>query len=117
MPIINDVKDVCDRLAGRGWRDYLLRVTGGDLDILQTSRSKLLNALTAPLASIDRTSPGLEDFHQTADQAISAGSPSRSLLYHTLASPSVHPTTSGDPSGNVKDYPTLKELDLSLIHI
>ncbi|HAH49294.1 hypothetical protein [Gimesia sp.] len=112
MPIINDVKDICDRLEGRGWRDYFLDATGGELDIIQSSRPKLLAALTAPLSSINRTKPGLEDFHATADRAITGGSPSQSLFYHALASPAVHPTSNGNPSGNSKNYPTLEELDV-----
>ena len=111
MALIDEVKKVCDRLATRGWRQILLNVTSNGLDIKQGSKANLKAALTKPLASIDRSAAGFEDFHPTANQAITAGRPSHSLLYHAFASPAVHPTTSGQPSTVQKDYPTLKELD------
>ncbi|MCG8448156.1 MAG: hypothetical protein MI725_01075 [Pirellulales bacterium] len=112
MPLIDDVKAVCDRLATRGWRQLLLKVTNSEFDIQQSSRAKLKAALTKPLASIDRNVVGFEDFHPTANQAITAGKPSHSLFYHALASPNVHSTTNGQPSPVKKDYPTLNELDI-----
>ena len=112
MALINEVKAVCDRLAPLGWRDRLLSVTGNTLDISQSTDAKLKTALTAVLPNIDRTQRGFEDFHSTANQAITGGSPARSLLYHALASSSVHPTSDGALSPNQKHYPTLEELDV-----
>jgi hypothetical protein len=111
MSLIDDVKTVCDRLAPRGWRDLLLNVTAGALDITQSTAPKLKAALTAPLATIHRTG-GFSDFHRTANRAITGGRPSHSLLYHALASPLVHPTSTGNPSTDLDDYPTLDELDV-----
>ena len=111
MPLINQVKAICDRLAPLGWRDLFLAVTNNALDISQPTSVKLLTALTATLPSINRTKRGFEDFHAAGTQAITGGQPARSLLYHALASPQVHPTTTGQPSPNPGDYPTLDELD------
>jgi hypothetical protein len=112
MALIDEVKAVCDRLAPLGWRDRLLLVTGNTLDISQSTNTKLKTALTAVLPGIDRTQRGFEDFHPTANQAVAGGSPAQSLLYHALASSSVHPTTDGGPSADPKHYPTLDELEV-----
>lgn len=112
MSLIDDVKTICDRLAPRGWRDLLLAVTNNALDISQPTKGKLKAALAAPLATIDRSTNGFEDFHPTANQAITGGRASHSLLYHALASPQVHPTSDGNPSSNQNDYATLAELDV-----
>ncbi len=111
MPLINQVKAICDRLALLGWRNLLLAVTNNALDISQTTNAKLLAALTTTLPSIDRTKRGFEDFNSNGTQAITGGQPARSLLYHALAASQVHPTTTGEPSPNRADYPTLDELD------
>ncbi len=112
MPLIDDVKVICDRLAPLGWRNLLLRVTGNGLDISQPTSGGLLAALTAQLAAIDRHHRGFEDFHASASQAITGGSPARSLLYHALASPDVHPTPDGMPDAVPGHYPSLEELDV-----
>lgn len=111
MSLIDDVKTACDRLAPLGWRDLLLAVTNNSLDISQPTKA-LNAALTTPLATIDRSSKGFEDFHPTAARAITGGRPEQSLLYHAFASPQVHPTAAGMPSSNPTDYPTLAELDV-----
>jgi len=112
MALIDEVKAVCDRLAPLGRRDRLLIVTGNTLDIAQSTNAELKTSLTAVLPGIDRTQQGFEDFHATANQAVTGGCPARSLLYHALASSSVHPTTDGAPSPNPEHYPTLEELDV-----
>ena len=94
MSLMDDVKKVCDRLAPLGWKDLLLTVTNNALDISQPTTAKLKKALGLPLATIDRTVSGFEDFHRTANQAITGGRPAHSLLYHALASPDVHPVSS-----------------------
>ncbi len=111
MALINEVKTICDRLAALGWRDLLLTVTSNTLDISQPTVGKLKTSLTADIPVIDRTRKGFDDFHPTATKAITGGRPSRSLLYHALASPGVHPTGTEAPSPNPTDYPTLAELD------
>ncbi len=111
MSLIDDVKALCDRLAPRGWRDLLLSVTANGLDISQANAASLAAALIQPIGTINRGHAGFDDFHGTSNLAIDAGRPSHSLLYHALASPAVHPTTSGQPSSNPQDYPTLHELD------
>lgn len=111
MSLLDDVKTVCDRMAPLGWRDLLRNVTNNALDISQPTNAKLKTALTAPLATINRSLRGFEDFHPNGSQAITAGRPAESLLYHALASPQVHPTIAGSPSISPADYPTLAELD------
>jgi hypothetical protein len=87
MPLIDDVKKICDRLAPLGWRE-LLKAVGG-FDIQKTSAAALRQELTKNLPSINRTVSGFEDFASEGKQAITAGQPSLSLLYHALASPLV----------------------------
>ena len=70
MSLIGDVKAVCDRLAPLGWGELLLAVTNNALDIKQPINTKLKAVLTTPLATIDRTKSGFEDFHRTANQAM-----------------------------------------------
>ena len=111
MSLIDEVKNICDRLAPLGWRDLLLAITGGNLDISQPNTDKLKAILVETLTTIDRTKKGFEDFHPAATQAIAAGRPAHSLLYHALASPQVHPTVTGIPSQNPAYYPSLEELD------
>lgn len=101
--LIDAVKAVCDRLSSLGWRDVLLQVSGGDLDIQKSSAGALRMELSKTLANIDRTLPGFTDFSLSGEKAIDAGSPSSSLLYHALASPNV---TSG-----LAGFPTLKEIE------
>jgi hypothetical protein len=111
MALINDVKRICDRLAPLGWHDLLLTLTNGALDIQQLNGASLTTALTAPLQSIDRNRDGFDDFHRSANRAITPGQPAHSLLYHALASPGVHPTQNNQPSPNGAGYATLDELD------
>lgn len=103
MALINDVKAVCDRLSPLGWRDVLLRVSGGQLDIQKPTTAALRTELTKPLTAIDRTVAGFTDFSLTGTKAIIAGSPADSLLYHALASPNV--------SAGITGFATLKEIE------
>lgn len=89
MPLINDVKDICDRLAPLGWRDLLLDVSSGLLDIVQNTPAALRRTLLRTLPNIHRTLPGFNDFSSDGQQAITAGKPAQSLIYHALASPLV----------------------------
>ena len=118
MPLINDVKTLCDRLGPRGWRDLLKTVSGGQLDIVQSSAAALATELTKVMnpALFKLSNPpsktGFEDFSKGGLQAVTGGSPAKSLLYHALANPDVHPTPNNTPSTNANDYATLEELDL-----
>ncbi len=105
MALIDKVKDVCDRLAPLGWRDLLLDVSGGQFDI---AAANLANELTKNLSLIDRTRRGFEDFSIDGNRAVFSRSPSRSLLYHTLASPLVVTDHQGVRLGG---FPTLAELE------
>lgn len=103
MALIDEVKAICDRLAPLGWRDLLLNVTGGRLDILRPTSAALKTELTKTLTSIDRTVAGFSDFSLSGTKAITAGSPADSLLYHALASPNV--------TAGISEFPTLKEIE------
>jgi len=104
MALIDEVKQICDRLAPRGWRNLLLRQ---GLDI---TANNLAQELSKTL-TVDRTLNGFGDFSIDGIRGIEPASPARSLLYHALASSSVHPTSNGQPATDGNDYPTLEELD------
>lgn len=103
MPLIDQVKQVCDRLAVHGWRDLLLE---HGLDIKATD---LAQELTKELASINRGIAGFADFAFEGRRGIQSGSPHRSLLFHALASPGVIKGVSGS---NLGAFPTLAELEV-----
>jgi hypothetical protein len=111
VALIDNVKAICDRLNLLGWRELLLRVTGDQLDICQPTPAALAAELDKQLQTIDRSHPGFEDFHRDATRGVEPGVPAKSLLYHALASPAVHPTANGAPAPNSSTYPTLEELD------
>ena len=111
MALIDEIKVDCDRLAPKGWQRLLLDVTGGALNISQPTAAALMDELTKPLPNIDRSRAGFEDFNPRGNRAADSGDPSKSLLYHALASPSVHPTTDNQPSSVNARYPKLEELD------
>src|SRR4051794_1958321 len=98
MALIDDVKAACDRLAPLGWRNVLLAVTGGQLDIQKPTAAALKTELAKNLTAIDRTIAGFTDFALSGASAIKAGSPANSLLYHALASPNVKGGLSGFPT-------------------
>ena len=102
MALINQVMTACTRLAPLGWRNLLLSVTNGALDIEQTTARALSTALRAKL-TVDRDQPGFMDFAVNGDRGIVPGSPGRSLLYHAAASPSVRQGLTG--------FPTVQELE------
>jgi hypothetical protein len=104
MTLINDLKDICQRLAGMGWQD-LLRRHGLDL-----GAADLAAELARPLVGINRNLPGFGDFTTAGMRGIEPGRPAASLLYHALASPNVHPTPDGDPA-SADAYPLLSDLD------
>ncbi|MBW4627400.1 MAG: hypothetical protein KME49_18320 [Brasilonema octagenarum HA4186-MV1] len=99
MPLIDDVKRVCDRLAPLGWRDLLL---AHGLDI---TAANLKQELAKELPNINRTIKGFEDFAFEGKRAIEPGSAARSLLFHAFASHNV-------VSENLREYPTLAEFEV-----
>ena len=106
MALIDDVKVVCDRLAGAGWRDLLRR---HGLDI---GAPDLAAELARNLTGIDRAVPGFQDFHPDAVRGVEPGVPCMSLLYHAFASPAVHLSQDGTPVSDPHAYPTLDDLDI-----
>jgi hypothetical protein len=105
QPLIDIVAAVCRRLAPLGWRQMLLDITRGDLDILAVD---LKGELGKPLSRIDRNYPGFGDFLSSADKAIEPGQPDQSLLYHALAAPTVVFDRSDD---ELRGFPTLAEIE------
>jgi len=108
MALFDDLAKLLARLAPRGWA-ALLQQHGGGLDLTKP-KGQLAAELQRPLAGVDRQHVGFEELCAEAHRAIEPGAPARSLLYHALASPDVHPLTNGAPTD--ADYPTLEELDL-----
>jgi hypothetical protein len=107
MSLIDAVFSLCqDHLVGNGW-DELLQEVGG-LKIDQPTAAKLAAELARPLAAIDRTRAGFEDFALDGNRGIEPRVPARSLLYHALASPNVL----NDPAGMRLGYfPALADLE------
>src|SRR5262245_12342736 len=104
-PLVDRAVAACRRLAPSGWRQLLLDVTGGELDL---DDADLGTRLTQPLAKIDRTVPGFGDFDIAGTRPIEPGMPERSLLYHALAAPSV---VAGRNGLELTSFPTLAEIN------
>jgi len=105
MSLWDDVRQILSRLSGQGWRPLLLK-HGLDLN-----SSNLPGELQRNLGTlINRDLAGFLDFAALGTRAIEPGDPARSLLYHALASPLVHPTADGGPA-SPDAYPTREELD------
>lgn len=105
-PLLKEVEAVCRRLGGHGWRELLLHVTGGELDIMAP---KLSRELGKKLNAIKREFAGFEDFAAEGQRAIEPGSPAQSLLLHALASTAV---TQGAPGKVLSDFATPGELGI-----
>ena len=103
--LLTGVEGVCRRLARHGWRDLLLSVTGGELDL---TAADLAGELAKKLTSVNRQAPGFEDFAAEGQRGIEPGNPARSLLFHALASPAVVQGAGGKP---LTDFPTPAELE------
>lgn len=84
MILLDKVKDICNRLAPHGWKDLLLEQHGLDI----TSQD-LKEELLRELPNINRNIKGFGDFALEGRRGIEPGIPSRSLLYHAVASPNV----------------------------
>jgi hypothetical protein len=102
MALIDQVRQVLDRLAPLGWGDLLGR---HGLDV---TAADLAQELAKPL-QVKRGLQGFEDFALEGTRGIEPGSPSRSLLYHSLASPRVQ---EGPGISRLEDFPTLAEIDV-----
>jgi hypothetical protein len=99
------VAAILARLAPLGWRQLLSEVTLGELDI---AAKDLTSELVKPLRNIDRSYPGFGDFSALGNRAVEPGSPSLSLIYHALASPTVVRLRGGS---ELTGFPTLSEID------
>src|ERR1700710_745947 len=99
-PLIDGVRSMCRRLGAAGWREMLLDVTGGALDIMA---SDLQAELLKPLPSIDRRFAGFAAFAAAGRAAIQPGQPDYSLLYHAVAAPSVIQGRAGAPFARLSD--------------
>ena len=108
MPLIEKVAAILRRLERYGWAE-LLACHGLRLDRYTLGNPKRLAKELERNLKIDRTMPGFEDFWPGGETAVYPGRPARSLLYHALASPLVHP----DPPEKLPAhaYPTLLEID------
>ena len=104
MNLLESVTRACTRLAPGGWHSLLLN---HGLDILAQPLDVELNK---PL-TIDRRLPGFEDFSSDGLRAIESAQPSRSLLYHALASPGVTLDAGGLP---LQLLPTPAEIEAVL---
>jgi hypothetical protein len=109
MALIDSVLKICQRLAPLGWAALLDR-HGLRLDPKTLGSARRLADELSRRLEINRTVPGFEDFWPDGNTAVFPGRPSRSLLYHALASPLVHPASNGP--ANPLHYPSLDELDV-----
>src|SRR5580700_1418331 len=103
MSRIDNVVRICRSLADRGWNhvflDHGLNLKAPDLEA----------ALERPLP-IDRSKTGFADFCLSGHRGVTPRDPAKSLLYHALASPDVHPRPRSGRTVAAA-YPTLAELD------
>lgn len=83
MALIEQLIQICDRLAPHGWRELLLHQ---GLDITATD---LKVELSKELQNIDRNMEGFDDFAFEEIRRIEPKEPARSLLFHALAAPEV----------------------------
>lgn len=104
-PLIDTLAAACRRLGPLGWRQLLLEVTAGGLDI---GAADLRAQLLRPLPRIRRDHPGFGDFDVAGTRGVEPGQPDRSLLYHAFASPTVVSSRGG---AALRDFPTLAEID------
>ncbi|QZN77667.1 hypothetical protein [Paenibacillus sp. DR312] len=98
MTLLDDVKKICDRLSTKGWKELLLQHE------LNITAPNLEEELLKELPKINRNLSGFEDFSLEGIRGIEPGMPSRSLLYHALASPNV--------VEGLSEFPTLEELEI-----
>ncbi|TKJ71804.1 hypothetical protein PspCFBP13508_14210 [Pseudomonas sp. CFBP13508] len=107
MTLLESVTHVCRRLAPGGWHSLML---AHGLDLLA---EPLAAELVRPM-KIDRNLSGFEDFAPDGTRAIEAAVPSRSLLYHALASPRV---TVDETGTDLLLFPTPGEIETVLNYV
>jgi hypothetical protein len=103
MSLIEQVQNICNRLAPYGWRDLLL-LHGLDITV-----EDLKTELLRDLPNINRGISGFNDFAIEGKRGIEPGNPARSLLYHAFASTTV---TKGPNGDELKEFPTLAEIEV-----
>jgi hypothetical protein len=103
--LIDQVAETAGRLAALGWRQLLLEVTGGELDLEAVD---LASELSKPLNRIDRAYPGFGDFAAKGQRGIEPEKPAYSLLYHAFASPTVVGMRDGT---ELQGFPTPSEVE------
>jgi flavin-dependent dehydrogenase len=102
VALFDPIKTLCAKFAAdAGWKALFAKHG------LNLAAANLAAGLQKPL-TIDRTLLGFGDFADDATRAIEPGSPSRSLLYHALASPNVLNAPDGTP---LTLFPGPAELD------
>lgn len=107
MALLNQVMDICKRLAPQGWHTLLLH---HGLDILAPNLESELGKTLTP----DRTLPGFIDFALAGNRGIEPGKPAHSLLYHALANANVTTDARGNP---LQAYATSAELETVLEYV
>src|SRR5262245_42231361 len=117
MPLIADVQTMLVGLWNATDSDWqaVFRQHGWDVTSEQLGsmrHTSLHDALVNTPLEVNRLMPGFEDFAPQGNRLISPGKPGKSLLYHALASPAVHPTSTGRPAANPRAYPSLADLDV-----
>ena len=108
MSDASDARISSERSSRIGRRLARFSVTAQKLDI----RAKDLAGELSKDLPIDRSVPGFVDLNPSAKRAVEPGDPARSLLYHALASPDVHPTLNSGSAIDEKNYPTWEQLDV-----
>ena len=106
MALIDEVSEVCKSLAPAGWRQLMLDVSYGKLDI---TSSNLGVVLAQDLDRVDRTIEGFEDFCLLdRDGQKPPFAPATRLLLHAFASPRVTKTAEG---AALTAFPSLAQID------
>jgi hypothetical protein len=103
MELLDNVKEICNRLAPFGWKELFL-VHGLDI-----TSSNLKEELLRELPDINRNIKGFEDFAFEGKRGIEPYDPARSLLYHAFASPNV---TKDINENDLEEFPTFYELEV-----
>ncbi|SDG75443.1 hypothetical protein SAMN04487996_122167 [Dyadobacter soli] len=107
MSSLNQLSQICQRLAPFGWATLLKR---HGLDILAPN---LENEIYKDISgTIDRSIPGFEDFISSGHRAIEPYVPCKSLLLHALSSQNVHPGPGNTVVEDNAAYPSIDELDV-----
>ena len=110
MSLTNEVKGILSELINNddGWAQ-LLALHGWTFDVSAMSEAEFEDKLLNHPLTVDRSIAGFQDFASDSSRMIVPGRPSRSLLYHALASPNVVEHVNHTL---LVVYPTLKQIDL-----